>query len=139
MSLWARSQFQIKDGDVLIVCLYVDDLIFIGNNLSMFEDFNKAMAKEFDMTDIGLTSYYLGIKVKQKEDEIFISQESYIKEILKKFNMDDCNPLSTPMEWEIKLFKDDEPEKDLWVITWRLQQPLILRLQREFFATSKVQ
>ena len=46
--------FKIKDGDVLIICLYVDDLIFTGNNLSMFEDFKKAMVKEFEMTDIGL-------------------------------------------------------------------------------------
>ena len=91
----------------------MDDLIFIKNNLSMFEDFKKAMTKEFEMTDIGLMAYYLGIEVKQKEDEIFISQESYTKEILKKFKMDDCNPISTPMECGIKLFKDDKEENDL--------------------------
>ena len=84
----------------------MDDLIFTRNNLSMFEDFKKAMMKEFKMTDIGLMAYYLGIEVKQKEDGIFISQESYTKEILKKFKMDDCNPISTSME--CKLFKDDE-------------------------------
>ena len=58
--------------------------------------------------DIRLIAYYLCIEVKEKEDEIFISQEIYIKEILKKFKMDDCNPKSTPMECKIKLFKDDE-------------------------------
>ena len=78
----------------------MDDLIFTKNNLSMFEDFKKAMTKEFEMTDIGLMVYDLGIEVKQKEDGIFISQESYTKEILKKFKMDDCNPISTPMDWE---------------------------------------
>jgi hypothetical protein len=50
-----------------IFCLYVDDLIFTGNNPSMFEDFKKAMTQEFEMTDIGLMSYYLGIEVKQME------------------------------------------------------------------------
>ena len=56
-------------------------------------------------------AYYLSIEVKQKKDGIFISQESYTKEILKKFKMDDCNPISTPMECAIKLFKDDEAVK----------------------------
>ena len=45
------------------------------------------MAQEFEITDIGLISYYLGIEVKQMDDDIFISQESYKKEVLKKFNM----------------------------------------------------
>jgi len=64
---------KIKDGDILIMCIYVDDLIFMRSNPSMFEEFMKAMTKEFEMTDIGLMSYYLGIKEKQKEDGIFIS------------------------------------------------------------------
>ena len=68
-----------KNGDILIVCLYVDDLIFTGNNPSIFEDFKKAITKEFGMTNIGLMVYYLGIEVKQMEDEIFISQEGYAK------------------------------------------------------------
>lgn len=67
---------KIKDGDILIVCIYVDDLIFIGSNPIMFEEFKKAMIKEFEMTDIGLMSYYLGIEVKRKEEGIFISQQS---------------------------------------------------------------
>jgi len=66
-----------KNGDILIVCLYVDDLIFTGNNPGMFEDFKKAKTKEFEMTNIGLMAYYLGIEVKQMEDGIFISQEGY--------------------------------------------------------------
>ncbi|KAH9719925.1 hypothetical protein KPL70_005931 [Citrus sinensis] len=78
-----------KAGDILIVCLYVDDLIFTGSNPSLFEEFKRVMIKEFEMTDIGLMAYYLGIEVKQKEEDIFISQESYAKEILKKFKMND--------------------------------------------------
>ena len=89
----------------------MDDLIFTKNNLSMFEDFKKAIVKEFEMTNIGFMVYYLDIKVKQKEDGIFISQESYTKEILKKFKMDDCNPISILIECGIKLFKDDEAER----------------------------
>ena len=71
-----------ENGDVLFVCLYVDDLIFTGNNANLFEDFKKTMIREFTMTDIGLMSFYLGIKVKQTEEGIFISQEHYANEVL---------------------------------------------------------
>ncbi|XP_052288532.1 uncharacterized mitochondrial protein AtMg00810-like [Citrus sinensis] len=99
-----------KDGDILIVCLYVDDLIFIGSNPSLFEEFKRVMIKEFDMTNIGPMTYYLGIEVKQKEEGIFISQESYANEILNKFKMNYCKPISTPVECGVKLSKHDEGE-----------------------------
>lgn len=54
-----------KNGDVLYVCFYVDDLIFIGSNQLMFEEFKKQMTERFEMTDLGLMSYYFGIDVKQ--------------------------------------------------------------------------
>ena len=66
------------------------------------------MTKEFEMTDNRLMAYYLGIKVKQKEEGIFISQKSYVKEILKKFKMHDCKPISTPMKCGIKLSNYDK-------------------------------
>ncbi|XP_070028619.1 uncharacterized mitochondrial protein AtMg00810-like [Nicotiana sylvestris] len=69
------------------------------------------MSHEFKMTDVGLMSYYLGIEMKQMDEGIFISQESYTIEILKKFNMLDCNPVNTPMESGTKLSKFDEGEK----------------------------
>ncbi|KAK6123269.1 hypothetical protein DH2020_042997 [Rehmannia glutinosa] len=102
---------KVRKNDVLIVCLYVDDLIFTGNNPNMFEEFKKAMTREFEMTDIGVMAYYLGVEVKQQEDGIFISQEGYAKEILKKFKMDNCKPINTPMECGIKLSKYDGEEK----------------------------
>ncbi|KAK3037971.1 hypothetical protein RJ639_030676 [Escallonia herrerae] len=83
-------------GDILIVCLYVDDLIFTGNCVKMIDDFKKEMAKEFIMTDISLMSYYLGIEVKQRDNGIFISQEAYAKEVLKRFNMENCKPNQYP-------------------------------------------
>ena len=52
-------------GDILLVCIYVGDLILTGNNPVLFEAFKKAMSLEFEMTGIGLMSYYLGLEVKQ--------------------------------------------------------------------------
>ncbi|XP_042401463.1 uncharacterized mitochondrial protein AtMg00810-like [Zingiber officinale] len=77
----------------------------------MFEDFKRAMTKEFEMTDIGTMPYYLGIEVKQRDDDIFISQEGYAKEILKKFDMKNCNPVRTPVEYGIKPHMNQDGEK----------------------------
>ena len=87
-------------GDILVVHLYADDFIFTGNRASMFEDLKRAMTQEFEMTDIRLMSYYLGIKVKQSKEGIFISQERYTREILEKFNMINSKPVTTPIEIE---------------------------------------
>ena len=59
------------------------------------------------MTNIELMLYFLSIEVKQVDDEIFISQERYAKEILKKFKMKNCKPISTPLDCGVKLFKND--------------------------------
>ncbi|KAM1738452.1 hypothetical protein ACFX11_014268 [Malus domestica] len=101
---------KVKDEDILIVCLYVDDLIFIRNNPNMFEEFKRVMTKEFKMTDIRLMAYYLGIEVKQNEESIFISQENYTKEILKKFKLGHCKLISTLVECGVKLTKHDKGE-----------------------------
>jgi Reverse transcriptase (RNA-dependent DNA polymerase) len=66
------------------------------------------MTKEFEMTDLGLMSYFLGLEVRQENSGIFVSQEAYGKEILKKFKMDECNPVNTPVESEMKLSRYDE-------------------------------
>ena len=63
-----------NEGKILIVCIYVDDLIFIGNDGALFEKFKRSMMTEFDMTDLGNMRYFLGIKVIQKSDGIFICQ-----------------------------------------------------------------
>ncbi|KAJ4781946.1 polyprotein [Rhynchospora pubera] len=99
---------KVKNGEMLVVALYVDDLIFTGNSGEMIEEFKKAMMREFEMTDLGLMSYFLGLEIKQSDDGIFISQEAYAKEVLKRFNMANCNPVSTPVECGVKLSRHDK-------------------------------
>ena len=59
----------------MIVCLYVNDMIFTGINTGMFDDLKKVMTNEFEMTDIGQMSYFFGVEVKQSKDGIFMSQK----------------------------------------------------------------
>ena len=99
-----------EKGEFLIICLYVDDLLFTGNNEAMFHEFKQSMFSEFEMTDNGLMSYFLGIEVKQESDGIYISQQRYMRDILKKFNMDKCNTVNTPVATGLKLSKGGEGE-----------------------------
>eukprot|EP00257_Ricinus_communis_P015773 XP_015573748.1 uncharacterized protein LOC107261134 [Ricinus communis] len=96
---------------MLIVCLYVDDIIYIGNCSVMFEKFKKSMMVEFEMSDLGMMHYFLGIEVMQSSTGVFISQKKYVQEILDRFKMKDCNPASTPSEFAWKLNKDAEGKK----------------------------
>ncbi|KAG6499842.1 hypothetical protein ZIOFF_039637 [Zingiber officinale] len=96
------------NDNILLVSLYVDDLIVTGSSPQMIKSFKEAMAKAFDMTDMGLMSYFLGLEVKQGVDGIFMTQEQYAKEVLKRFRMDDCNPVNTPVDCGTKLSKNDE-------------------------------
>ncbi|KAL0404276.1 UNVERIFIED_CONTAM: Retrovirus-related Pol polyprotein from transposon RE1 [Sesamum radiatum] len=84
--------------DILCICFYVDDLILMGSNPHMYDNFKKAIAQEFDMSDMGLMSYYLGLEVKQQSDGIFISQEAYVREIIKKIQDDVKQSVNTPIE-----------------------------------------
>jgi len=94
-----------KGEDVMFTVLYVDDLIFTGNNAELIEAFKEVTKKEFEMTNLGLMKYFLGLEVVQGKDDIFVSQERYVEEVLKKFKMTSCNPVSTLMEPGTKVSK----------------------------------
>ncbi|GAB2301453.1 hypothetical protein Dimus_039376 [Dionaea muscipula] len=71
-----------NSGCVMILCVYVDDILITGNAANQIEDFKKTLIQKFEMTDLGKMSYYLGIKVEQSSDGVFLSQHSYIKKVL---------------------------------------------------------
>ncbi|GKB95393.1 putative ribonuclease H-like domain-containing protein, partial [Tanacetum coccineum] len=85
-------------GDILLVQVYVDDIIFGSTKKSLCTEFEKMMHKKFQMSSMGELTFFLGLQVKQKEDGIFISQDKYVIEILKKFGFTDVKTASTPME-----------------------------------------
>lgn len=75
---------EVKHGKFMVVCIYVDDLLFTGNSEDMFYHFKQNMFREFEMTDIRLMSYFLGIQVHQTDAGISLSQKKYMGEILGK-------------------------------------------------------
>lgn len=100
-----------NNDDLLFVCLYVDDLFFTWNNPKRFEDFKMNTVNVFEMTSGGFMSYFLRIKVKQINSKIFISQERYVREVLKKFNMEGYNLVNSSIESGIKLSCYDNMDK----------------------------
>ncbi|XP_060668115.1 uncharacterized mitochondrial protein AtMg00810-like [Ziziphus jujuba] len=100
-----------NESKMLIVCLYVDDLIYTGNDSAMFDKFKKSIMVEFDMTDLGYMHYFLNIEMTQFADGIFISQKKYVQEILGRFQMKNCNSVSTPTEVGLKFIKNPEGRK----------------------------
>eukprot|EP00253_Pinus_taeda_P033607 PITA_33607 len=96
-----------KDGKILIVVLYIDDVIFTGNDDYLIKNFKSVMKDEFEMTDMGLLRYFLGIEVDQNENGIFISQARYVNEVLGRFNMQECKAAITPTVMGLKLSKED--------------------------------
>eukprot|EP00253_Pinus_taeda_P002940 PITA_02940 len=86
----------IVDGKLLIIVLYVDDLILTGDD-ELIKSCKKDLAREFEMKDMGLMHYFLGMEVCQRDGEVFISQGKYANEILRCFHMDMCKPMETPL------------------------------------------
>ncbi|GJZ96168.1 putative ribonuclease H-like domain-containing protein [Tanacetum coccineum] len=100
-----------EKGDILLVQVYVDDIIFGSTKKSLCTEFEKMMHKKFKMSSMGELTFFLGLQVKQKEDGIFISQDKYVTEILKKFGFTNVKTASTPMETQNPLLKDEEGEE----------------------------
>ncbi|GKD83437.1 putative ribonuclease H-like domain-containing protein, partial [Tanacetum coccineum] len=95
-------------GDILLVQVYVDDIIFGSTKKSLCTKFEKMMHKKFQMSSMGKLTFFLGLQVKQKEDGIFITQDKYVTEILKKFGFINVKTASIPMETLKPLLKDED-------------------------------
>ncbi|CAJ2645128.1 unnamed protein product [Trifolium pratense] len=97
-----------EKGKLMIAQIYVDDIVFGGMSRQMVEHFVHQMQSEFEMSLVGELTYFLGLQVKQMEDTIFISQEKYARNIVKKFGMEGGSHKRTPAPTHLKLTKDEK-------------------------------
>jgi hypothetical protein len=85
-------------GKDLFVCqIYVDDIIFGSTNKSFCDEFSKIMTDRFEISIMGVLTFFLGFQIKQAKDWTFIGQMKYTHDIQKKFGMDKAEPIKTPM------------------------------------------
>ena len=98
--------FKISNEDMIILVIYVDDLLITGED-HLIAKCKQDLAAEFDMKDLGLLHYFLGLEVCQKEDYIFLNQGKYTQDILNRFGMMENKPLSIPMETNLHKLKEE--------------------------------
>ncbi|GKC91971.1 retrovirus-related pol polyprotein from transposon TNT 1-94, partial [Tanacetum coccineum] len=99
-----------KSSNLIIVQIYVDDIIFGSTCQDICDEFAKIMHDEFEMSMMGELNFFIRLQIKQMEDCIFFNQSKYIKEMLKKFGLEDSKPIKIPMSSDTKLTKDEECE-----------------------------
>jgi hypothetical protein len=88
----------------------MDDIIFSGSSHALVSTLQKIMEKEFQMSMMGELIFFLGIQVKQMKQGTFVHQAKYMKDLIKKFNMSEIKPVSTPMSMATLLGPDEDGE-----------------------------
>ncbi|GJX47461.1 retrovirus-related pol polyprotein from transposon TNT 1-94 [Tanacetum coccineum] len=84
-------------SDVIIVQIYVDDIIFGSTSTKLSKQFGKLMTTKYEMSMMGELTYFLGFQIKQDFKGIFICQEKYVKDLLKKYDLADSASVKCPM------------------------------------------
>ncbi|GJS53782.1 putative reverse transcriptase domain-containing protein [Tanacetum coccineum] len=97
-----------QKGHILLVQIYVDDIIFGSTKKELCDEFEKLMKDKFQMSSMGELTFFLGLQVQQKKKGIFISQDKYVHEILRKYNYTDVKSASTPTDLEKPLVQDGD-------------------------------
>ncbi|KAI3692974.1 hypothetical protein L6452_32800 [Arctium lappa] len=100
--------FKKRKGEILLVQIYVDDIIFGSTNDLYCKKFESLMKSEFEMSMMGELTFFLGLQVKQTTEGIFINQSKYVSDILEKYKLSDSSPMKTPMSTGSKLHADPE-------------------------------
>jgi hypothetical protein len=95
----------------VILVLYVDDMFLTGEE-TLIAQTKRELSEEFEMKDLGLMHYFLGLEVWQKPGEIFLSQSKYVVDILRRFGMMDCKSMTTPMISNLKKLQDQVTGSD---------------------------
>nr|GEX86654.1 retrotransposon protein, putative, unclassified [Tanacetum cinerariifolium] len=117
-----KSAFLYKEIEeevhIILVQVYIDDIIFGSTNKAWCDKFEVLMKGEFEISDMGELTFFLGLQVKQLPDGIFISQDKYVKNMLKKFDMESVRTATTPYEVPKHKSKDD-PDDSVNVYLFR--------------------
>jgi hypothetical protein len=106
-----KTLFTLNHGtDFLLIQIYVDDIIFGGSSHTLVSIFLEMIESEFQMSMMGELTFFLRIQVKQMKQGTFVHQAKYTKDLMKKFNMTELKPLSTPMSSTTSLGPDEDGE-----------------------------
>ena len=97
-----------QDGcNLLLVCIYENDIIYISSSQALLNDFKNDIMKVLKMTDLGFLHYFVGIEVKQGDERTFITQRKYTEDLLNQYGMKSCKAMATLMNTNDKLQHED--------------------------------
>lgn len=96
-----------QNKDLVIVTIYVDDLLIFSNSETLKNWVKEQLKKRFEMKDLGMASYCLGIKIERNREKgsISLNQTQYVENMLRKYNMHESHPITTPLDINTKLSK----------------------------------
>ena len=98
--------------ELVYIALYVDDLIIAADNEERIRWIKQSLSERYDMKDLGALQWCLGMSINRCGADIEVEQSKYIGDILRRFHMEDCNPISTPCEPGLRLTKDMSPQSE---------------------------
>lgn len=87
--------FRITSSAILIILIYVDDILITGSDESLIKNLMSTLSEVFSLKELGDLSYFLGIQVARNKELMHLRQEKYIKELLRKVQLEDCMKKST--------------------------------------------
>ncbi|KAG6689840.1 hypothetical protein I3842_11G194500 [Carya illinoinensis] len=102
------------DNSYIILLLYVDDMLVAGSSIEEINKLKKQLSKRFEMKDLGAAKQILGMRIirDRSNDTLKLSEEEYVKKVLRRFNMDKAKPVSTPLASHFRLTKDQSPKME---------------------------
>ena len=88
-----------EGDDAVYIAMYVDDLFLVGRKLGRIREVKDGLSSQFKMKDLGEARFLLGIEIRRQDNgDIFLVQERYARDVVKRFNMEGCKSVSTPLE-----------------------------------------
>ncbi|KAL9411546.1 hypothetical protein AB3S75_045191 [Citrus x aurantiifolia] len=92
-----------ESGKISILIVYVDDIILTGDDPKELADLGEKMARDFEIKDLGVLKYFLGMEFARSKEGIFVNQRKYILDLLKEIGFLGCKAAETPIEVNLKL------------------------------------
>lgn len=98
-----------KNGDIILLLLYVDDIALTGSNKALIGTLLDALNREFKMKDLGQFHYFLGLQASFTANGMFLNQEKYAEDLLHISGMSGCTPVATPLPLQLNRVPDTSP------------------------------
>lgn len=106
----AHTFYKKTNGEekVLLICIYIDDIVYMGSSTALIEELKNHMKEAFEMSNLGQLNYFLRLEVMQSFDGVFVCEQRYLEDILAQFNVMNCRAVTTPTIQNEKLTAGDQ-------------------------------